>query len=365
MALLVVFVVRARALFGGGSSSASSGDPAPTTVAPRRRPTRRRSDAASDRSPGDTAAASTPSTSGAPASVPDANVGVPSADNPVRLYIAGDSDAGTFGPYLQQLMDKTGMVDVTLDYKVSSGLARPDFFDWPARFAEQLPKVNPGIVVVTFGGNDGQGLTDGSGTFIVNQPKGGDSDDAAWREEYGKRVGAVMDELTQGGRTLIWVGIPNDDNPDVTARMAVQDSVVRDQVAKHPGVVFVDTWQMFSGRNGGWADFVVDPRDGQGKPVRAKDGFHLNTEGAEILALKIADAITADLKARAAARHASPYGVAQSARRRGEAADLLGELTGEPDGRAVAVGVADDLHARPAGRPASGRPGRPWPGGAR
>ena len=35
--------------------------------------------------------------------------------------------------------------------------------------------------------------------------------------------------------------------------------------------------------------------------MRAKDGFHLNTEGAEILALKIADAITADLKARGAA----------------------------------------------------------------
>ena len=59
------------------------------------------------------------------------------------------------------------------------------------------------------------------------------------------------------------------------------------EAAKRPKVVFVDTWQMFSGRNGGWADFVVDPRDGQGKPVRAKDGFHLNTDGAEILAIDI------------------------------------------------------------------------------
>src|SRR5258708_5306394 len=86
------------------------------------------------------------------------HTGLPRPDNPVRLYVAGDADAGTFGPYLQTLMKKTGMVDVTLDYKVSSGLSRPDFFDWPARFAEQLPKVNPGIVVLTFGGNDAQGL---------------------------------------------------------------------------------------------------------------------------------------------------------------------------------------------------------------
>ena len=305
--VLLLVVVTARALFGGDESSAADVDPATTSAAGAVDPAvtdgaagaTAGSGVADSASDGSTQDATT--TSAGPASVPDADVGVPSADNPVRLYIAGDSDAGTFGPYLQQLMDKTGMVDVTLDYKVSSGLARPDFFDWPARFAEELPKVNPGIVVITFGGNDGQGLSDRSGTFVVNQPKGGDSDDSAWREEYGTRVGEVMDLLTQGGRTLIWVGIPNDDNPDVTARMAVQDSVVRDQVAKHPGVVFVDTWQMFSGRNGGWADFVVDPRDGQGKPVRAKDGFHLNTEGAEILALKIGDAITADLKARGAA----------------------------------------------------------------
>jgi hypothetical protein len=253
--------------------------------------------AVADTSPAATAATAPPATE----SIPAANVGVPTPDNPVKMYIAGDSDAGTFGPYLQTLMNKTKLVDVTLDYKVSSGLARPDFFDWPARFAEQLPKVNPGIVIITFGGNDAQGLSDKSGNFVVSQPKGGDDPDTAWRQEYAKRVGQVMDLLTQGGRTLIWVGIPNDDNPDVTARMAVQDAVVREQVAAHPGVVFVDTWQIFSGRNGGWADWVIDPRDGQGKPVRAGDGFHLNTEGAEILALKIADAVTADLRARGAA----------------------------------------------------------------
>ena len=294
VAVVVGLVLVGRAVFGGDSSAADA--PATTHATPDDAvvaPATDGSDPTAVTEPAASAAATT-------ASIPDADVGVPSADNPVRLYIAGDSDAGTFGPYLQQLMDTTGMVDVTLDYKVSSGLARPDFFDWPARFAEELPKVNPGIVVITFGGNDGQGLADRSGDFVVNQPKGGDSDDAAWREEYGRRVGEVMDLLTQGGRTLIWVGIPNDDNPEVTARMAVQDAVVRDQVAKHPGVVFIDTWQMFSGRNGGWADFVIDPRDGQGKPVRAKDGFHLNTEGAEILALKIADAITADLKSRGA-----------------------------------------------------------------
>jgi hypothetical protein len=45
---------------------------------------------------------------------------------------------------------------------------------------------------------------------------------------------------------------------------------------------------------------VIDPRDGQGKPVRAGDGFHLNENGAEILALDIANVIRAELESRGA-----------------------------------------------------------------
>ena len=56
-------------------------------------------------------------------------------------------------------------------------------------------------------------------------------------------------------------------------------------------ITFVDTWQRFSGRDGNWAEFVIDPRDGEGKDVRSDDGFHLNTNGAEILAIDIAVAV--------------------------------------------------------------------------
>ena len=222
----------------------------------------------------------------------------PSAADPAELLIIGDSDAGTFGPYLKTLLDQTGIVATRVDYKTSSGLARPDFFDWPAYMRELVPQVNPDIVVVTFGGNDAQGLRNLDESWAVAREPS--ADDTEWREEYGRRVGETMDYLLDGNRTLIWVGIPNDDNPDVTARMQVQDEVVRAEVAKRPNVIFIDTWKRFSGRNGGWAEFVVDPRDGIGKDVRADDGFHLNENGAEILALDIAEAVKSDLRDRGA-----------------------------------------------------------------
>jgi hypothetical protein len=221
------------------------------------------------------------------------STGPPSVDNPSKVFIVGDSDAGTFGPYLQTLLDGTGIVTTELDYKVSSGLARPDFFDWPAEIDAQLPTVDPDIVVATFGGNDAQGLSVASGEFIVGDPV---TNEAEWTAEYQARVGAVMDQLLADGRTVIWVGIPNDDNPEVTARMAIQDRAAKAAAAERPDVIFIDTWKRFSGRDGGWAEFVIDPRDGQGKDVRADDGFHLNQNGAEILAIDIAQAIRDTLR---------------------------------------------------------------------
>ena len=226
---------------------------------------------------------------------------VPTAANPAVLYVAGDSDAGTFGPYLDKLMKQTGMVTTKLDYKVSSGLSRPDFFDWPSYFAQQIPAVNPDIVVVTFGGNDAQGLRNVDKTWAVQHTPGSGGDDADWRAEYAKRVGAAMDYLGGDNRKLIWVGIPNDDNPDVTARLQVQNEVVMAEAAKRPNVVFIDTWNRFSGLSGGFAPVVQDPRDGEFKDVRRDDGFHLNETGAEILALDIAEAIRTELRARGGA----------------------------------------------------------------
>lgn len=243
-------------------------------------------------------AATEPPTTEPPSTEP-ANTGPPAPDNKAKVYIVGDSDAGTFGPYLQQLVDGTEVAETELNYKVSSGLARPDFYNWPEELARALPEVDPDIVVATFGGNDSQGLSafQDELQFVIGDPL---DNEAEWSAEYTKRAGDVMDLLLENDRTVIWVGIPNDDNPEVTAKLAIQDQAAKAAAAARPEVIFIDTWARFSGRDGNWAEFVIDPRDGEGKDVRADDGFHLNTNGAEILALDIAQAVRDDLRARGA-----------------------------------------------------------------
>jgi hypothetical protein len=233
--------------------------------------------------------------------IPIKPLSAPTVKDPAEVLIMGDSDAGGFGPYLQQTLNKTGIATTTVHYKQSSGLARPDYFDWPSHMHDLVQRENPDIVVVTFGGNDAQGLRNSDLTWAVPHAPGSGVDDTTWKAEYAQRVGATMDYLAKGNRTLIWVGIPNDNDPAVTARLKVQDEVVRTEAAKRPRkVVYIDTWTMFAAQNGGWTYLVVDPRDGKTKAVRRSDGFHLNDTGCQILAVSISAAVKQDLRDRGA-----------------------------------------------------------------
>ncbi len=77
-----------------------------------------------------------------------------SVDQPLRLWIAGDSLAGSVGPALGQMTADTGVVAPEYDSRVSSGLLSPNFFDWPDHAKQQLDVIDPEVVVFLVGTND-------------------------------------------------------------------------------------------------------------------------------------------------------------------------------------------------------------------
>ena len=287
----------------------------------------------------DVAAATTPTVI-APVTSTAPVIRTPTTADPARVLLVGDSDAGGWSPFLERVLKADGLASVTTDYKVSSGFVRPDFFDWPARLQATLPAANAEIVVAVFGANDGQSFLD-----MPSKPV----DSPEWRAEYGKRISAAMDLLSSGGRTLIWVGVPNGRDPSLTAALAVQNDVVREQIAQHPGVIFVDTWRYFSGINGAFTSLVLDPRDGYYVETRKdSDGFHLNTVGEEILAAYVGDGINAVLQQRGAVTspEATVFDVSTGGKYTIVSGDSLGKIAGLVDttvGAIVAAnGWADD-----------------------
>jgi len=204
----------------------------------------------------------------------------PYPGHPVHLYIAGDSMAGIPGMALVNLSNKTHLIKPLLDYRISSGLARPDFFDWPAQLQAQTQAFAPGAVVVMFGANDRQGLQTASGKVYWFGQHG-------WTGEYRRRVREAIAILQDGGvRRIYWVGQPIMPNQTFNRQIRVINDIYRTEAARHPGVEYVDSYSLFSNGRGDYAQYLPGA-GGQMQQVREQDGEHFTYAGG----LRLAQAV--------------------------------------------------------------------------
>jgi hypothetical protein len=202
-------------------------------------------------------------------------VRIPSRSAPLRLWVGGDSLAGIFGESLIRLASDTGVIDATLDYRISTGLSRPDYFNWPGELQRVSDETDPDVMVLVFGSNDSQGLLTPEGD--VYQPL---SD--GWREEYRRRVMGTMNLVSRPGRLVLWIGLPPMRDGEFSQRLADIDQIYREEAAKHDGVSYIDARQVL-GANGGYAAYL-DDGTGRVELVREPDGVHLTRAGGNRLA---------------------------------------------------------------------------------
>lgn len=207
------------------------------------------------------------------------------AKKPLRLYIAGDSMDQVFGSSLVNLSEATGLVKAKNDYKVSSGLTRPDFYDWPQRLVDQIVDYRPDAAVVLFGANDAQNVLYDGRILKVGTKE--------WQEVYAQRVGEVMDILTEGERRVYWVGQPIMKDFGYRQRIAMMNHIYAAEAKKREGVTFVSTWKVMANDKGSYAEYLED-ENGDQVLVRAPDGIHLSRAGGDRMARHVFDVIEKD-----------------------------------------------------------------------
>ncbi len=196
----------------------------------------------------------------------------PSVKDPLRVLVVGDSLGIDLGDVLVNDLETTGVVQAALDGQVSTGLTRPDYFNWPAELAVDLPKYTPQVIVVMIGANDAQDIP-GPPDIVYGSP--------AWDAIYRARVDAFMAEATSRGAKVIWVGMPPMQNPGLSVDMDHIDGIVQAAAAKHPGVDFVSTWTVLGTPQGQFTPYLVV--NGQEVNVREPDGTHIAPGGAQVL----------------------------------------------------------------------------------
>jgi len=227
-----------------------------------------------------------PVTAEPPASVtttteaPDRIIRSADAERPVVLHLAGDSQAEFLGFSLEReatALDEA--IAVTADARVSTGLSRPDYFNWPAQLQAVVDADDPDAVVVFMGANDYQDLEGPDGRLVRGSEQ--------WRVEYARRVAITMDLLVSEQRRVFWVAQPPMRDGTLQEGMSIVNDLTRAAARARAEVKWIDAYTMFGGDDG--FSLVVAGPDGSEERVRASDGVHLNATGADWLGEAIVD----------------------------------------------------------------------------
>jgi hypothetical protein len=212
----------------------------------------------------------------------------PTAAKPLRMWCGGDSLAQRPCDALIEQAEGTGVIESVgpTESQVSSGLARVETYNWPAHLAEVTDGTDPGVVVIMFGANDDQGLTDPNGNFTESF---GTED---WVKEYRSRVGGLMDQIIAENRTVVLVGIPPINDEPRNERYRLINDIYRSEAEKRPGnVAYVDAYSLFDSPERTYTDFVACEPGAEPQAMREPDQVHLNTTGGSCLASQIVDGI--------------------------------------------------------------------------
>lgn len=229
--------------------------------------------------PGSTGVGSPGSETPGPAPIPVGRT--VTSEAPLRVYVAGDSQATYLGLSLHSGRIRA-LVDVTRADRIATSLARPDYFNWPAEMQKVSETDDPELVVFFLGANDWQGMISGEGALLR---RGTDE----WRQEWGWRLFLTLEVLKGEHRHVIWVGQPPMRDHPFREGAPVMNEIAREIIAGRDDATMIDIWEMFGG-DGEYREQVVGP-DGEEFRARQNDGVHLRREASEWVADLVVDVI--------------------------------------------------------------------------
>lgn len=210
----------------------------------------------------------------------------PTRDEPVVVWVIGDSLVEMFGRGLINEAHHTGVFDIRVDFRFISGLSTPRFFDWQAYIERRIGEVQPEIVIALFGGNDGTPLEADGRTLQPETPE--------WYPVYALLVAETMDRLRRHGvESIYWVGLPIMRSAAFTERVKGLNSVYEAEAEARDWVTYISSFELFQNEDGEYATYL---RDEQGRlhVMRGGDGAHFSAAGGERLARYVLGIIARD-----------------------------------------------------------------------
>jgi len=192
-----------------------------------------------------------------------------------RFLIIGDSFIavrGGMGEILEGELLNYKDVTIKRVGVVSSGLSRPDYFNWEVKAIGLISQYKPNIVLVMLSSNDAQSITTSKGDLITyfGSPN--------WNEEYAKRVSSLLDIFEKNNITTFWIGFPIMKNKAYSERIKNLNLIYEKECQKRKNAYFFSTRELLADEKGNYLSSMPDEQ-GIYRAIRQSDGIHLTYFG--------------------------------------------------------------------------------------
>jgi len=213
-------------------------------------------------------------------------------EKPYRILLVGDSFmavAGGFGDILEQKMVGFGDTVILRKGKVSSGLSRPDYYDWNKEAASAINTFKPNVTIIMMGTNDAQSFE----TNINGKKTVAVFGSGQWDAEYAGRAASFARLFTDAGSIVYWIGLPAMRDATYGQKITRLTKLQESAVNANCRAKFVPAQTLLSDNNT-YEPFMPDAQ-GIMRATRNPDGIHLSYFGGTIFAEKFIEKLKQDL----------------------------------------------------------------------
>ncbi len=186
-----------------------------------------------------------------------------------RVLVIGDALAGGLGAGLARMAEADPKFEIINRYQETSGIARPQVYDWAASLPIMMEGKNFNSVVVLMGANDRQSIRVGEAKHEFNSPE--------WLAAYKTRTAQLLDILKASGAKIFWVAIPPMGDALYDRDMQILASLQKAE-ALSKGAVYVDLRANFTNPDGTYTDTGPDDT-GEVRKLRGRDGVEFLRQG--------------------------------------------------------------------------------------
>jgi LysM repeat protein len=206
-----------------------------------------------------------------------------------RVVVIGDSLSIGLGKEIERVFATRGDVALTRLGKVSSGLVKPDFFDWEKNAAKLGDQARPDVIVIMIGANDNNNLASPEGRTVYFT-------DSAWDEAYAARAARLVDACRAHNpeARVYWVGVPVMADPTLDRDVRRINAALETMCGRMQHCTFIDTRGVLADGEGRFAPLAASP-SGEMTTLRLDDGVHVTAAGSRLLAARCLETIMGDL----------------------------------------------------------------------